>query len=355
MHRAALTLALSALLVLPVAARAEDPAPAPGADAPKAEAKPEPRLATAEELAPVLEQWAEDCKEARRLKDDERTMQYDLAMDRLTAIQHPKVVAELASLTRHPNEYVRLLAVMYLGRQTLMPSLVGEPVADFMRRHKRDDVALMSGLETLGTVGYLGARSQVAECLAHREFVVKKYAMECVGLLRDMRLLEVMLKQVGVDAKAALDGGSGSEKQGQGGKETEGEAVSWEGVDVTYDTGTAGDHDQQMAEKIGKAQQAKNEAEARAKAGAAGGGDAGPAGGGGGGGSGSAPRGGSARSQEELIPAVLRALKRLTGEEFSGPRDVKKWLAANRDLVAEKRKQLDELEKQQSAEKKHFK
>ncbi len=329
---------------------AEDAAPAGDAPAAPAQDAPKgPELASEAALTKAMEQWDVDTKEARRLKDDDRVMQYDLAMERLTRIQHPKVVEELVSLTRHSSEYVRLLAVMYLGTQTLMPSLVGEPVAAFMRRHKRDDVALMTGLETIGLVKYLGASSQIQECLEHREFVVKKYAMECVGQLRDMRLIEEMLKQVGVDAKASLD--SGSDKGESGGKETEGEAVSWEGVDVTYDTGTAGDGDQKMAEKIGKEKLAKNQAEAQAKAGAADGGGRGA----GGGGSGTAPRGGTARSQEELIPPILRALKRLTGEEFGGPRDIKKYLQAHRDEVLEKQKYLDTLEKQQDAEKKHFK
>jgi len=312
--------------------------------------KPAPRLATDEELAQALALFEDAVKEARKLKDDDRAMQYDFAMDRLSQAQHPRIVAELGSLTRNPNEHVRLLAVLYLGRQTLMPALVGEPVQDFMRRYKKDEVALMSGLETLGAVRYLGAIRLVEECLEHKEFVVKKYAMECIGRLRDMRLLEEMLKQVGVDAKASLDGGTGGKEGESGGKETEGEEVSWEGVDVTYDTGTAGDHDQKMAEKIGKEQLEKNKAEAQAKAGASGTGGERGAGGGG-----TAPRGGTARSKEELVPAILRALKALTGEQFGGTRDVKKWLVAHRDEVREKQALLDRLEKEQDEEKKHLK
>jgi hypothetical protein len=325
--------------------------PARGDEAKPPPAKPEPKLATDEEVTQAFALYEEAVKEARQLKDDDRAMQYDFAMERLSTLQHPRIVAELASLTRNPNEHVRLLAVIYLGRQTLMPALVGEPVQDFMRRYKKDEVALMSGLETLGAVRYLGAMRTVEECLEHKEFVVKKYAMECVGKLRDMRLIEEMLKQVGVDAKASLDGGTGGKEGESGGKETEGEEVSWEGVDVTYDTGTAGDGDQKMAEKIGKEQLAKNKAEAQAKAGAAGdgGGERGAGGGG------TAPRGGSARSKEELVPAILRALNALTGEHFGGTRDVKKWLAGHRDEVKEKQTLLDRLEKEQVAEKKHFK
>lgn len=293
--------------------------------------------AAAEALALFKVNW-----KASGLKGDDRLSQRDFALEQLAKVQHPDVVEAIGKVTRNPDPDLRLLALIYLAEQTAYPHQAGKYVVQALRSGKRDEVLLLTALQTLGQLRYLGAGEDLVEMLAHRNFAVRKTAIATVGAVGDLRLLDHVLKLLGI--KAAGDGGGDEKKEG-GGKETTEEGYSWDGVDVTYDTGTAGDGDQKQAEKIGKEQLAKNKAEA---GGGRGGGDGNASGAGGSsGGGGGGGRGASSRSSEELVPDVLRTLKKLTGEEFDKPSTIKTWLKANKDLVKEKEAQLDEAEKEQ--------
>ena len=75
------------------------------------------------------------------------------------------------------------------------------------------------------------------------------------------------------------------------------------------------------------------------------------AGRGGGGGGSSRGKGGSARSKEEMVPAILRTLKKLTGEEFKRPSQIRTWVKDQKDYIDMELKRLDRVEKSQKAKK----
>ena len=315
-------------------------APLAGADGAKPGAKPAAVLATDEDVAKALEKFKEDWK-AKGLKGDDRLSQREYAVRELARHQHAKVVQQLASITRDPDATIRLIGVIYLGDMTLLPGLAGPKVTAVLKTARNDTVMVLTCLQSIGNLKYLGARDDLKDALRDQSFAVKKAAIEAIGRTGDLRLLEEMLKVVGVDLgnDPAATGQETSD-----GKEVATEGYSWEGAEASVDTGTAGDGDQKAAEAKVKAQLAANKAAAESGAGANPGAPGGaPAGGDAGPGRG----GGSSRSTEELIYPIVAALRQMTGRSFGGPKDVRKWHRDNRPVLAEKAKTLDEQERAQ--------
>lgn len=305
------------------------------------------KIATDEEAKAALEVFKAEYK-AKGLKGDDKLMQRDYAIKNLVKLQHELIVKEIGKIAKVKDPDLSTLAVIYLAEQRDLAGLVGPKVVDAMKRKKKDPIFLMTALDTLGYVRYLGAGETITDLLKHKDFSVKKYAIRTAGWTQDIRLMGPLLKLLGINEK--------NEKQGKkedkadkksGGKEEVEEGYSWEGTEVNYDTGTPGDHDQKMAEKIGKAEQAKKKAEAQAKAGKKGGGGPSVSGG-----SSSGPRGGSSRSLEELIPTILKALKSMTGEEFDSPKDIRLWLRVNKDKINALKDRFKRREKEQKEGKK---
>jgi hypothetical protein len=333
---AALTLA--ALLGGSVA-RAEPPPTAPPAEA-KAPAPIAP--ATDAEAEAALATYKEEFK-ARGLTGDDRLAQRDFAMSRLAKVQHAKVVDALGAVSRAGDPILRTLAVIYLGEQRAHTGLAGAHVAAAAKRGD-DRVLLMSALQAIGRLRYLGARDVLKSALQHQDYAVKKVAILSVGETGDLRLLEDVARVVGLDIGKEVAKAGEAAAPGSSGKEEKTEGYSWDGVDVTYDTGTAGDGDQKMAEAIGKAQMAANEAAARAGASGSGGGGSGVDGSTGGG-----LGGGAARSPQELLPNVLLTLHRLTGQKFKSPHGVVLWTLKHKEEVAARLAKLEADEKAQRA------
>ncbi len=344
MARAPLMLALLALvplglvgLGLPAATAEEAPDAAPEAAAPLALAATleRPPVASDEDAEAALARFKDEYK-ARGLRGEEKLSQRDFALSNLAVVQHPDVVKALAKVSKASDSTLRLLGVIYLGEQTALPGLAGPPILRAMKRGQKDPTMLMSGLQSLANLRYLGATDTVAALMEHKDFAVKKSALTAAGRIGDMRLWREVLKYAGVVVRAL---GDIEEDDGtKGGSQDEvivEEGWSYEGVEVTYDTGTSGDGDQKMAEKIGKAKLAANKAAA--------GGGRGPGGGGGGARGG----GGAARDPKELLPAALDALFRLTGERFADSREVAGWVSANKELILATIEELETLEEQQ--------
>jgi hypothetical protein len=328
-------LALLSLLVAAPLARAEDPAKDPKA-APAGPKLPLP--ATDAEAQVALATFKEEFR-AKGLSGEDRLSQRDFAMERLAKVHHPAVVDALGGVTRNPDPILRTLAVIYLGKQRLHPGLAGGYVVAALK--KTDDrVLLMSGLQSIGRLRYLGGRDVIKSALAHQDYAVKKVAIATVGQTGDLRLLADLMRIVGVQ----LEKSDGNDSGG-GQPEQTSEGYSWEGVEVNVDTGTAGDGDQKEAERQGKEQMAANQSAAAAAAGHGGG--AGSVGAGGGGEGGGGGGGGSSRSPKELLPGVLGALQQITGEKIRSPGALLKWVGANRPLIAEREKALDAAEKDQ--------
>jgi hypothetical protein len=352
-------------IALAPAALAGDPKPAP---------KPPPVVASDADAAAALAEFKEAFK-AKGLKGDDRLSQRDFAMATLAKLQHPLVVEALAPVARDSDPTLRMLATIYLGDQTLFPGLAGKHVATAWKRGLSDDVYVMTAMQSVARLKYLGARDDIRGALKSQNFAVKKTAIGTIVMTGDLRMVRDMLALVGVqvpsnEGKGVSTGGPAAEAKTDGkvsgGQEQTTEGYSWEGAEATVDYGMA-DNTQENAEAKAKAEEqiAKNKAAAEAAAAAANndGGGGGVTGGSSSGGSaggigsgassdgGSGPgRGGGGRSNSELIPLVLGALQKLTGQTFTGPAHFKKWWADNAEAVAEKMKKLDDKEKFQKEE-----
>ncbi len=313
-------LALPVVLALALPASAGDPPPAAPAPVPAA---PAAKIADDALAAQAVTAFKEAWK-AKGLKGDERLVQRDWALSELVKVQHPLVVAELGEVARSGDGTLRTLAVIYLGDQKALPALAGEQVLLAFKKNGDDTVLLLSALQSLASLKYLGGAQLFRDVLRSEDFVIKKAAIVAVGQLGDARLIDELLKILGVDPKQAPPAAGEEEKKG--GKEVVEEGYSWEGAEAVVDHGDA-DNSKENAEAKAKAESqiAQNKAAAAGKSGG-GGGDGGGTGGG---------RGGAARSADELKPHVLKALRSLTGETFMSSREIRSWLGSHGSALEE--------------------
>ncbi len=359
-----LTALFAPLLAWGGVATAEDPKPAAeppkvaaeppkvAAEPPKVAAQP-PKIASDEEVALALERFKEQFK-AKGLKGEEKTSQRDFAMNQVAQVQHREVVEALARVTHDPEEILRTLAVIYLGEQTACPGAAGSKVAAAMKKDANDPVIVMSALQSLASLKYLGARDALKVLLKDEDFALKKTAILTVGSIGDMRLIEDLLRMVGVVVTTDNDGSPAPaepEKKNGSGKETETEGYSWEGVDMFVASADGGD-DQKTGQAVADKKIAENKAAAKAAAAArdTARNSSGKSGSGAGSEPAAGPRGAATRTTEELIPYIKVALKKLTGVEFKGTAEVKTWISEHREEILAKKKALDAEERRQAAE-----
>jgi HEAT repeat protein len=333
-----LALPLVAALTLP--AYAGDPVPAAPAAAPAAPAAAAPKIADDAAATAAVATFKEAWK-AKGLKGDERMAQRDWALSELAKVQHPLVVAELGDVARSGDGTLRTLAVIYLGDQKALPALAGEQVLIAFKKNADDTVLLLSALQSLSALKYLGGDQLLKDLLNSEDYVIRKAAITTVGQLGDTRLLDELLKILGVDPKAPPP--TGGEEEKKGGKEVVEEGYSWEGAEAVVDHGDA-DNTKENAEAKAKAESqiAQNKAAAAGKSGGGGGGGGGDGGTGGG-------RGGAARSKDELKPYVLKALRSLTGETFMNSREIRSWLGAHGEEVVDAKSKCEATEVAQRA------
>jgi len=325
-----LVLLLGVLCLLAPLAAAEEP-----------NAREDAMIASDEEATEALDRFKTEFK-ARGLKGEEKLSQRDFAMSELARLQHPDIVAALAKVSKSSDKTLRILAVIYLGEQTELPGVAGPYILKALKKGAKDPILVLSALQSLGNLRYLGATDQLAGYLEHRDFAIKKASIQAIGQIGEMRLWKQVMRLAGVEVKTG-DDASASADDGGSKEEVVEEGYSYDGVEVTYDTGTAGDGDQKMAEKIGKAKLAANKAAAQGSKGSGGGG-------GGSVGSTATGKGGVARDPKELLPFVLRTLWLLTGERFQNSKEVAEWVRENRDTIKDRVEVLDAMEKAQKEE-----
>lgn len=269
---------LAALIIPNAPVFAEEPAE-------KKAKPPVPPLATAEELKEALAVYKTEWK-AKGLKGDEKLGARVYAIKSLAATQHKKVVDQLAKLTRNGDQDIRTAAVQYLGMQRALAGYAGAKIVAAMEKHSDDSVVQISGLHAIQELNYRVCEDILRARMKHKDYSVQKSAMYAIGEMKDMRLLPDVFKLL-KEIKLA-------------------KGEKWDGVSVTHDTGTAGDHDQKMAEKKGKEQMAKNKRKGR--------------------------RG--ARMQRDLGPVIEEVMQTLTGEEFEKEKDARDWMKANEKQIA---------------------
>lgn len=330
-----------------------------GARAEEGRVDPDPRgiVASDAEAAEALALFKRQFR-ARGLSPDEKLSQRDYAMRILIQTQHPDVVNELGKIARKRDASVSTLAIIYLGDMSALPGPAGRKVLDAMKKHKRDRVRLVASLKSLGQLKYLGARDRLRTCLAHDDYAIKKAAIAAIGETGDYRMMDFLLKLVGVVDKAGKDGGDDpSGTQDATGTDDDEpivveEGYSWDGVDTFIAYSGSGD---ELAERERKGQalidQNRRAAEQRHREAqrvkqATGGSSAGRGAGGSSTGM-TGHRNASSRDGTDLLPLAVQALRKMTGEGFNRPLDVVVWLMNNRALVAERCRALDAEERTQ--------
>ena len=208
----------------------------------------------------------------------------------------------LAKLTRLRDEDLKTAAVIYLGEQRAVPGYAGQKILNAVAQNGKDFAFVMAAIEAIVSLDYRNTEELLRSLMKHKDYAVQKHAMLAIGETKDMRLLKdifQMLKKI---------------------KLAKGE--SWDGVSVTYDTGTAGDGDQKMAEKLGREQMAKNARKGK--------------------------RG--ARTQRDMGPIVEEVLKKLTGEEFLTAKLAQDWMKENDEAIQRDQKVLNDKAAEQVAE-----
>jgi hypothetical protein len=324
-------LALLALVLLVPATFAEDPKPPEAKDGAEAPKNVRPPLSSDEAATTALEIFEEDYK-AKGLKGEERTAQRDWAMSKLVKVQHKAVVEALAKVAKGGDPTLRTLGILYLGDMKALPGTAGKEVLQVLERNRKDSVVVLSALDSFGNLRYVGATEMIADLIHAQDFTFKKAAIVAAGRTRDIRLLNDLLKILGIEDKGGDSGGDDVVVT---------EGYSWEGAEAHVDTGTPGPGDQEAAERQVAEQMAQNQAAAAAAAGG---------GGAGGGTGGERGAGGASRSLKELAPHALVAIKHITGQRFQTGKDILTWLSKNRAWMAQEKKAVIEETKRQANE-----
>ena len=284
-----------AILLLLVAA-----APARAEEAPP-KADDGPTLATDAQAEAALEVF-KDAFKARGLKGDDKLMAKEYAMRALAKQHHKSIVDALAKITKDRSIDVRTAAIRHLGSQQALAGYAGRKVLDAMKKWKKDATFTMASLSALASLKCYIADNELRDLMKHKDYSIKKQALLTVGDLVDMRMLDDL---VALLVELKIDKG-----------------VSWDGASATHDTGTAGDGDQKAAEAKAKAAGAKNKKAGRR----------------------------AGRTQRDIGPVVLEALKRLTGQEFAGSIDAKAWVEENGEIIAKAKERLTIRAKDQAQE-----
>jgi hypothetical protein len=267
---------------------AEAEEPAAEAAAPAEEAPTMPALAEAQELEEALERFKEDFK-AKGLKGDDKLMQKDHAIRTLAAVPHPVIVDRLYEIARRDRaSEVRRMALEALGQQAPLAAYAGPKVVALLgdKRMAKEDDHVLASLRAIGRLRFLPPIDTFEGLLRHKDYAIRKQTLVVLGELKDVRLLDEMLRALG-----SLE----AQEQGE----------SWDGAEATVDTGTAGDGDQKAAEAKAKADAARNAAGHRGRGG-----------------------GGATRDLKDQLLASLAAM---TGQDFVARQDAGTWLEANPD------------------------
>jgi len=238
---------------------------------------------------------------AKGYKGEEKIAEQDWALRQLAKVQHAKVVDALTKVTKHKSDLLRTAAVIQLGNQRRLPGYAGRAVVDAMKRQAKDSTFLMAGLDAIAKLRYMGAKAILARLMKHHDYAVVKNTLVTIGRMEDKRFIDDIVKLL-KDLKIE-------------------KGAKWDGASATYDSGAAGDHDQKVAEKMAKAALAKNKAKGKR----------------------------AAKSMRDLGPVVLEVAFQLTGRQFSGGVEARKWLGEHRAQVDTDAKVIEEIAEKQAA------
>jgi len=162
-------------------------------------------------------------------KDEGKRMN---AIHSLSQTRNDLVTEKLGTLLRHPLPDVRMAAAMAIDGQYNNEKLAGEILRKHIASRKEDDQeVLITACLSLGRLNHADAIPEMGELLEKSEFIfVKIEVLKAFRKMKDTRallpILELWLKNP--------------------------QGYSWEGGEVSYDSGAPGTHDQEKAEQMYK-------------------------------------------------------------------------------------------------------
>jgi len=268
----AVTLACGAL-------RADDEAARPKPPAPHTDAQ----------VAPALESYKRDFA----LTDMDKRLR---ALRALGVWRHKDVLKELKRvLTKEADLELKAAAAEGFQHQTPFPTDAGRPLAEFLKlnaawasiaepkdaaeeeRIKYEARVLVACWTSVGALGWKDPWKDWKGYIDHAHDDVASAAITAFGKLKEYRALPPLLEWFNIYP----------------------DGLSWEGGSVRVDTGAAGTADQRAAE-----------AAYRAKFG-----------------------GRAKKARPAVVEALLKAVRDITGQEFSKPAQLKQWMEDNKLLL----------------------
>ncbi len=248
------------------------PPPAEPKDgAPKDGAKKDPRPVSSDEAAKqAIERFDRDFKSS----DMGKKMN---ALHSLSGTKNDLVAKKLGTLLSHPEAEIRMAAAMTLDSQYQNHAIGGELLRKFIASGKEDDdEVLINACLTLGRIDYREAIPEMGE-LAQKNgnIFVKIEALKSFEKMKDVKALLPILDLWLVNPQG----------------------YSWEGGEVKYDSGAAGDADQKEAERQYKAKYGNQRR-----------------------------RGAPPTMLKTYIQAIVEAVAAITGEKLSSPTELMKWM-----------------------------
>lgn len=261
--------------------------PAPLALAEEERKKVEPH--TDAQVAPALAAYARDAAG----EDLEKRIR---ALRTLGRWRHEDVLKELRRvLAKEPDLELKAVAAEGLGHQLCFAPVAGRALADFLKANAKwasgpdpqspaeqqrmayEARVLVACWGSVGALGWKDAWKEWKDYIDHEHDDVASAAITAFGRLKEYRALPSLLEWFNIYP----------------------DGVSWEGGSVRVDTGAAGDKDQKAAQAAWKAKYG-----GRAK-----------------------------KARPAVVDALLRAVREITGQEFTKPAQLKQWMDENKVLL----------------------
>jgi len=197
------------------------------------------------------------------------------AIQSLGRTKHDSVTKKLGTLLSHQDPMVRSAAAMILDDQYQNVPMSGEYLRKHLAREEEVEVLITVCL-TLGRINYAEAIPEMGEVLIKNGNVfVKMEALKAFGKMKDKRALVPILDLWLINPQG----------------------FSWEGGEVTYDSGAAGDAGQKEAERQYKAKYGNQQR-----------------------------RGAPPAMMKTYIQAIAEAVEKITGQKIEDCAGLMRWM-----------------------------
>jgi hypothetical protein len=280
------------LALLPAAVGfAEDPKPAPAGAEPAAL----PKIASDEEAKAAIERFKASFKGNDVAKKG-------TALFALAKVQHPDVSTELGKHLTNRNVELKAATAMAFADQTALPAIAGPKLVAAFPPNDGDAAWLMTAVDGIESMKYRAGLPVLLKLLKHKNNAVVKHSLLALARMKDMRALDdllAMMKELKIDA-----------------------GYSWEGGEVSVDTGAPGTADQEAAEAQYQQQYGNNGAKGRS----------------------------AGRKMRDIGEVLLTAMKELTGQQFTKTATAKEWAEKNKAAIDERKRVLTEEQERQEKE-----